>query len=1010
MIVNGIDTRDISVIVQGAVGSYISTCLSSVREHLPGAELVLSTWKGTNVEGLDYDVLVLSDDPGGFDCFNDEFNKRNNVKRQVVSSREGLLAAKRKYAVKLRTDMSLTSHDFLNWYGKYPKRSKDSWFEEKMISCTIYARDPRNAKLKFPAHPSDFFFFGLRSDLLELFSLGLTSEEDRIWFARKYPYEFRYEIHRFVPEQFLWVNLLRRHIEDAKSLPDDIHDIRRETILLTERSFAANLILLSPEQLGLVCEKKGIWISNTETCYSHFDWYSLYAWYCERNPLPYCLYRLKTGGTNMQVRTLTILRKCGAPILRKAKEWAKKLAHKFMLWVKKHIRPNITDRRWAEWKLRFTDFKLELSRRIRRQKERYIIQTDGPDLSDSELSVVVQGAISEATKETLRTVRKVLPKAELILSTWEGSDTKGLDYDVLIQSRDPGSDGLIRRYPHKQIHNVSREITSTLAGIEAASRFFCLKIRSDMQILSDDFIRYYNQFSRYRADGTFFERRVMVNGTTTPRDLPNVGDWWYLGTKKDMKKFFDIPLYPKEDYPYFEQEENRKKHPFSDTLICRYVPETYIVYSLFKKMERRLPPMDSQFDYDPVYSELQKKLVTEELICIEPSLSGIVLPKARNVENPPVFRYLLPIEKWYAMVRDAGMVKRTQLPKEAANVLEQVYFRQPRWYDMLNWISIVKNYARFQTICFEKMPAFEKSDMTFVVCGRIECHGPHNTRRCLSSIRRFFPTSKIILATWKGEELDWLSGLYDELVLCDRPAQEKRDIYLHTIGVKKDNAINDQRYLVSTAMNRVNTRYAVKTRTDFYFINDNIFSFYQKWASLLDRREEGYQVFDARLLVSQYFTCNPRVRSGGYTYMLSDCFQMGLTGDLLKLWNGELIPDEMMNWFEEHPDCGWENPDQFNHRYNAEQFFFLSALQKTLPHLPYPQWCYDREREEYMFESEKVLASNVLTGDQRLLGLATKFDGVPADGLVPFNRLLELYLENVDPDNQACLDYLKKFY
>lgn len=70
MIINGIDTKDISVVVQGAVGGYTPVCLASVRKHLPESEIVLSTWKGSNVEGLDYDVLVLSDDPGGFDYLN----------------------------------------------------------------------------------------------------------------------------------------------------------------------------------------------------------------------------------------------------------------------------------------------------------------------------------------------------------------------------------------------------------------------------------------------------------------------------------------------------------------------------------------------------------------------------------------------------------------------------------------------------------------------------------------------------------------------------------------------------------------------------------------------------------------------------------------------------------------------------------------------------------------------------------------------------------------------------
>ena len=58
MIVNGIDTKDISVVVQGAVDK-INTpkCLESIRKFLPCAEIVLSTWEGTDVTGLDVSTI-----------------------------------------------------------------------------------------------------------------------------------------------------------------------------------------------------------------------------------------------------------------------------------------------------------------------------------------------------------------------------------------------------------------------------------------------------------------------------------------------------------------------------------------------------------------------------------------------------------------------------------------------------------------------------------------------------------------------------------------------------------------------------------------------------------------------------------------------------------------------------------------------------------------------------------------------------------------------------------------
>lgn len=58
------DFSDISVVVQGPVQSFqdreqepgiTQKCLESVRQHLPGSTLILSTWPGQELAGLDYD-------------------------------------------------------------------------------------------------------------------------------------------------------------------------------------------------------------------------------------------------------------------------------------------------------------------------------------------------------------------------------------------------------------------------------------------------------------------------------------------------------------------------------------------------------------------------------------------------------------------------------------------------------------------------------------------------------------------------------------------------------------------------------------------------------------------------------------------------------------------------------------------------------------------------------------------------------------------------------------------
>ena len=89
-------------------------------------------------------------------------------------------------------------------------------------------------------------------------------------------------------------------------------------------------------------------------------------------------------------------------------------------------------------------------------------------IQSSEISVVVQGAIDQNnTPLCITSIRKYLPKAEIILSTWEGSDTENLDYDILVLNKDPGG---YRDICTKFVNNLNRQLVSTSNGIKKASK------------------------------------------------------------------------------------------------------------------------------------------------------------------------------------------------------------------------------------------------------------------------------------------------------------------------------------------------------------------------------------------------------------------------------------------------------------------------------------------------------------------------------------------------------------
>lgn len=274
---------DISVVVQGPVlgAGLTRNCLESVRHHLPGAQVILSTWRGTDTAGLSYDLLVESDDPGGVPCHR-RLPNLYNLNRQILSTREGLKRADRPYAVKLRSDLLLVHSGFLDYWRRYPRRDPElRLFKERLVNCTIFAQNPRRHQ-PTPFHPGDWFFFGLREDLLALWDIPLAPEpETSRWFAdrgRPEPDIYPHLLHRYFPEQYLWLCLLRK--QGAVTLEHQ-WDLTGQNLEQTERSFANNLIFLEPQRIGIRSLKHGIRLDDWAAVYSHGEWQRLYRRYCD---------------------------------------------------------------------------------------------------------------------------------------------------------------------------------------------------------------------------------------------------------------------------------------------------------------------------------------------------------------------------------------------------------------------------------------------------------------------------------------------------------------------------------------------------------------------------------------------------------------------------------------------------------------------------------------------------------------------------------------------------------
>lgn len=235
-----IDSSQISVIVQGAVaGEQTKKCLESVRQYLPQSEIILSTWQGSDVSGLEYDKLVLNNDPGSSGFRN--FDKApDNTNRQITSTFNGLKQATRKYAMKLRTDFCLSGTGFLNYFGEHNLYIN----KFKLFDSRILVLHPFTV---YPFAVADFFMFGKTNDLLSFWNIPYVSPDEQVWMQHHQPitpkkYKTSQSELRFFPEMYFMIQNIKKVYPDVLKLCPDYTAENRKIMKLSEKYVINNFV------------------------------------------------------------------------------------------------------------------------------------------------------------------------------------------------------------------------------------------------------------------------------------------------------------------------------------------------------------------------------------------------------------------------------------------------------------------------------------------------------------------------------------------------------------------------------------------------------------------------------------------------------------------------------------------------------------------------------------------------------------------------------------------------
>ena len=186
------------------------------------------------MSGLDPDIIVLSDDPGGL--AHSPVAQNGNLIRLVVGSLNGVRRASHDIVMKIRTDAIFHGNACLNHFNAWPKRRADfRIFDERIIVPNIGTADP---EVHVCFQISDWTMLGTKKDLIHLFDISL----DKANGTNK------------SPEQYIWLSAIQKIVPGIDI--DNINDKTPQAVQDTISFMTNNLVILDTmAQYQFHCEK-----------------------------------------------------------------------------------------------------------------------------------------------------------------------------------------------------------------------------------------------------------------------------------------------------------------------------------------------------------------------------------------------------------------------------------------------------------------------------------------------------------------------------------------------------------------------------------------------------------------------------------------------------------------------------------------------------------------------------------------------------------------------------------
>jgi len=248
-----ISSAEVAVVIQGplyaGMENIVQGSIESVQQHLPDAEIIVSTTDNLSNLVIEGAKLIYSPPPAVFEDINGNFN---NVNKLIISMQSGLLEVTRKYVIKIRTDHQFENDIVLTLLHEMEQDAGiPSLFSSPIGLTNLFLRN--SVKIPYLFHLSDTVQFGRTEDLKQIWAIGLVTKEEVILRdgPRMMPFgTFQgYTEFRLVPEQSICLKFLAtkgHHLELKHSSHTSL-----ELLLVWDKILTSNFRVYDWSSLGI---------------------------------------------------------------------------------------------------------------------------------------------------------------------------------------------------------------------------------------------------------------------------------------------------------------------------------------------------------------------------------------------------------------------------------------------------------------------------------------------------------------------------------------------------------------------------------------------------------------------------------------------------------------------------------------------------------------------------------------------------------------------------------------